>query len=426
MGSKKLKAVVCRGSHTVSVREPETVTRINKAWREYADGPSAMPNMKGWSENGTAGNYESCVLMSDVGIKNWGGVPDELDFDTQVLPMTGKEMDKRIKTKKYGCNSCQIACGALYHIKDDKHDFKSARPEYETLGSFGSLLLNGDPVCVNVCNFLCNEYGYDTISLGNTLAWLMECYENGLFTIDELDGIDLRWGNAEAIIEMTRRICDYEGIGIALGGASVSAARELGRGEEYLCVANGIEIPHHCARNNPAMARTFQYDPTPGRHVKGGRGAGFGFGPPEVKYIFEGTGEADKAGTINAEYDNLSGFCHFCFFLQPGTKYEYMNAVTDYGYSDEEFKRIGLRSFAIRSAFNIRGGMSRMDYIISDRNIGIPPVMSGPLAGVTIPAEQLADNFFEAMGWHVETGVPTKEFLENVGGLEAVIRDMYP
>ena len=426
MGSKKLKAVVCRGTHTVPVNKPEEVANINKSWRVYADGPGAMPNMKVWSEHGTASNYESAVLMSDAGIKNWGGAPEDLDYETQILPLTGEAMDEKYMVKRFACNSCQIACGAIYHIKSGKNDFMSARPEYETLGTFGSLLLNGDAECVNVCNYLCNEYGYDTISLGNTIAWLMECYENGLFTIDELDGIDLRWGNAEAIVEMAGRICEYKGIGILLNGASVKAAGELGRGFEYLCVASGIEIPHHCARNNPAMARTFQFDPTPGRHVKGGRGAGFGFGPPETKYIYEGTGEPDKTGTINAEYDNLSGFCHFCFFLEPGAKYKYMNAVTGYDYTGEDFNDLGLRSFTIRAAFNLREGLRRKDYTISDRNIGIPPITTGPLEGVTIPNEKLADNFFEAMGWHVGTGVPTKEFLEKVGGLDVVVRDLYP
>ena len=426
MGSKKLKAVVCRGSGSPLVKDPDEIMQINKGWREYANGPLAYPPTKDWCEHGTAVNYAPCVLMSDAGIKNWGGAPEDLDFETQVKPLSGEAMDALYKKKRYACNSCLIACGAIYHIKNEKHDYETARPEYETLGSFGSLLLNGDAESVNRCNFLCNEYGFDTISLGNTIAWLMECYDKGLFTIDELDGIDLRWGNPDAIVKMTQRICDNEGIGAALANASVKAAEELGRGSEYLCVASGIEIPHHCARNNPAMARTFQFDPTPGRHVKGGRGAGFGFGPAEVKYIYEDTGQPDKVGTITAEYDNLSGFCHFAFLMQPDAKFKYLNAVTGRDYTVEEFNNLGLRSFAIRTAFNLREGIYRKDYTISDRNIGKPPITTGPLKGITIPSELLADNFYKAMGWHVETGVPSKEFLENVGGLDDVIRDLYP
>jgi len=425
MGSKKLKAVVCRGTHAVSVNNPGEITSVNKSWKEFADGPDGV-RIKPWANHGTASNYEFCVLISDAGIKNWGGVPGDLDFETQVKPLTGEVMDAKYKVKKYACNSCQIGCGAMYRVKTEKYDFEDSRPEYETLGAFGSMLLNGDADTVNICNHLCNEYGYDTISLGGTIAWLMECYENGLFTIDELDGIDLRWGNSEAIVAIAERICAYEGIGVPLNGATVKAAEHFGRGAEFLGVASGIEIPHHCARCNPAMARTFTYDPTPGRHVKGGRGAGFGFGPPEVKYVYENFGEPDKAGVINAEYDNLSGFCHFAFLMEGSAKFKYLDAVMGREYTREELDNIGLRSFAIRMAFNLREGMRRKDYTITDRNIGKPPRTSGPLDGITIPLEDLGDQFFAAMGWDVKTGVPTKEFLEKVGGMDAVIRDLYP
>ena len=424
MGSKRLKAVVCRGTYKVQVKDPDEITRINRSWKEYSEGPIAGM-MSTWGAHGTASNYESAVFTSDAGIKNWGGVPAGLS-DEQVQNLTGASMDNKYFVKKVACNSCPVGCGAMLRVKSGNHDFETARPEYETLGSFGSMLLNGDEVSVNICNMLCNEYGYDTISFGATIAWLTECYENGLFTIDELDGIDLRWGNSSAIVAMAERICDYKGIGAALNGASRKASEILGRGSEFLTVAGGIEPGHHCARNNPAMARTFTFDPTPGRHVKGGRGVGTGFAPPEVKYNFDGTGEQDKAGVIRAEFDNLSGVCHFNHFLERDAKYKYLSAVTGNDLTEEYLSNLGLRSFTIRSAFNIREGLRRRDCTISERLIGKPPLTDGPLAGVTIDIEKLGDNFYEALGWDVETGTPTKEFLEKVGGLEAVIRDMYP
>ena len=424
MGSKNLKAVVCRGNFTVPVSDPQTITDVNKSWKQQAEGPSE-PLMSTWGVHGTAANYESSVYMSDCGIKNWGGLPEDLT-EEQIQNLTGVSMDAKYNAKKHACHSCQVGCGAMYQLKNDKYDIETGRPEYETLSAFGSMLLNGDADSVNICNYLCNEYGYDTISFGATLAWVMECYDHGLFTLEELDGIDLKWGNAEAIVEMSERICEYRGIGVALNNATVKAAEHFGRGFEYLATASGIEIPHHCARNNPAMARTFQYDPTPGRHVKGGRGAAFGFGPPESKYIYEDTGEPDKTGLINAEFDNSSGFCHFCFFMEPTAKFKYFNAVTGETHTREDFDKIGLRAYAIRTAFNLREGMRRKDYTITDRNIGIPPLNGGPLKGITIDTKKLADNFFEALGWDVETAVPTKEFLEKVGGLDVVISELYP
>jgi len=423
MGSKNLKALVCRGNYKATVDSADAITAINKEWYPYSKSPEGA-RIAPWTTYGTASNYENCVLISDAGIKNWGGQPADMP-EEKVKPLTGESMDAKYKVKKFACHTCNIGCGAEYHVKEGKYDFKTDRPEYETLGAFGSMLLNDDPVSVTYCNLQCNEYGFDTISMGGTIAWLMECYDNGLFTLDEFDGIDLKWGASEAIMAMVQQICDNKGIGKHLQNATVKAVEHFGRGGEYLGVASGIEIPHHCGRCNPAMARTFTYDPTPGRHVKGGRGAGFGFQPPDLKYVYDNWGAPDKAGVINAEYDNLTGLCHFCFLLHPGAKFKYLDAITGHEHSREELDVFGLRSFAMRAAFNIREGITRKDYTISDRNIGIPPIKGGPLDNVTIPLEDITNQFFEAMNWHKDTGIPTKEFLEEIGGLECVIEDIY-
>ena len=425
MGSKKLKALVCMGTYSVPVNDADEIVKINKSWLEHYNG-DAKPGIDGWRNSGTTLAYASCVRTSDAGIKNWGGVPDDLDFETQVRPMTGPVMDELYRIRKYACDSCPIGCGAMYHIKNEKYDFHTGRPEFETLAAFGSMLLNDDPVSINLCNHLCNEYGYDTIAFGGTIAWLMDCYEHGLFTIDELDGIDLRWGNTEAIMAMVKKMCDYEGIGIALNNASVKAAEHFGRGFEHLRVASGIELPHHGSRNNPAMARTLTYDPTPGRHVKGGIGVGFGFRPPEVKHTYEGTGEEDRAGVIKVEFDNSSGFCHFRMLMEATSVYRYMEAITGESNDKDYWEKYGLRAFTIRSAFNLREGLRRKDFTISDFNIGKPPMTAGPHEGVTVDIQKMGDNFYSALGWDTETGVPPKEFLEDVGGLDAVIKDLYP
>ncbi len=128
--------------------------------------------------------------------------------------------------KKFSCHACPVGCGAVYSIKDGKWPIEeTGRPEYETDGMFGSMLMNDDVYAINQCNFLCNEYGLDTISTGGTVAWLMECYNNGVFTKEELDGIDLTWGNADAIVAITEKICKGEGIGKILQAGSRAAAK---------------------------------------------------------------------------------------------------------------------------------------------------------------------------------------------------------
>lgn len=424
IGSKKLKGVAARGNQTVPVYDEARVAEINKAWNDHASGRGAVPVGK-FRVTGTTSDYDSSVFLSDAGIKNWLGTPDDMT-EEQIKNLTGAAMDPKYKVGKNGCNACPVQCGALYNVKNDRYDIHSSRPEYESLGAFGSMLLNGDADTAVICNWYCNEYGYDVLSFGGTIAWIMECYEKGILTIDELDGIDLRWGDANAILAMTKRICDYEGVGIPLNRASRAAADFFGKGHECLATAGGIEIPMHGSRYNPGLARTFQYDPTPGRHVKGGLGVPYGHQPPEVKYNYKNTGERDKAGLEEWEFNNMSGFCSFGgFLLGPGARYQYADAITGYGFTPEDYTKLGQRAFTIRNAFNLREGFRRKDHDIAARLVGKPPMTDGPLAGITVDNELMADNFYKALDWDVETGVPSKAFLKELGGLDCVIRDLY-
>ena len=424
VGSKNLKGVVARGNKNVPVFDEKRVTEINKSWVDHANGMGSVPVNK-FKVTGTSSDYDSSVYLADAGIKNWQGTPDMLSED-EILALTGRVMDPKYRTSKTGCHNCPVGCGAMYHVQNEEYDIHTVRPQYESLGAFGAMLLNGDSDSVITCNWYSNEYGYDVLSLGGTVAWLTECYEKGIFTLEELDGIDLKWGDSKSILAMVKKICDYEGIGIPLNLASRGAAEHFGKGFECLATASGIEIPMHGSRYNPGLARTFQYDPTPGRHVKGGRGVPFGHQPPEVKYCYENTGEPDRIGIEPWENFNITGFCNFGgFLLPPGAPYEYINAVTGFDFSKEDFTNLALRGFTIRTAFNIREGLRRKDWTIDGRNVGKPPLESGPLEGVTVDNEKLGDNFFEALGWDVETAVPSKDFLEDLGGLDCVIADCY-
>ena len=424
MGSKLLKAVVCRGTHTVEVYDEAGVLANNKLCAEHAKGKGSVPVGK-FRTTGTPSDYDSSVYQSDAGIKNWLGTPDDLT-EEQISALTGKMMDPKFKKKQAGCMACHIRCGAEYKI--EKYNVENAtRPEYESLGAFGSMLLNGDPDSVMYCNYLCNEYGYDTLSFGGTMAWMMECYEKGIFTREELDGIDFTWGNADAIVEMAKKICNYEGIGIPLNLASKACAEYFGKGQECTVTARGMEIPMHGSRYNPGLAREFQYDPAPGRHTRPGLGVPYKHQPDEVKHNYSNTGTRDAEGMIEWELSNMSGFCSFGNFLMaPGIIASQVQAVTGFDLSHDELLKTTWRCFTMRLAFNIRDGLRRKDYTIAPRAVGKPPMEKGPLAGITVDNELMADGFFAALGWNVEEGIPTPEFLDRMGGLECVKADMYP
>ena len=427
MGSKRLKAVAVSGTLPIPVADREEIVRLNKeavVWEK--EGPTA-PVFALMGARGTGGSYVSSMEVGDGGIRNWTG--SALDVtDAQLEALSSQAMDAKYHKKKFACNACPLGCGAIYDVLESKMDLHdTGRPEYETSGVFGAMVMNDDPVILNECNALCNEYGFDTISAGGTISWLMEAYNNGDFTKEELDGIDLRWGNGAGVEELLKKMCRGEGIGKILRNGSKYAAETLGKGAEALVTAGGIELPMHDSRWSTGLTRTYKYDPTPGRHVKGGLSPQYGNQPPEVKFNYTNTGERDVAGVINQEITNSAGFCQFTDFSLPPRAYaNYITAITGFRYTDEELDRLGIRMFAMRHAFNLREGLRRADATLTPRMEGRPPMTEGPLKGVTVDTELMADNFYATLGWDIETGMIPKEKLAEYGGMEEVIDALYP
>lgn len=428
MGSKMLKAVVVRGKHRIDKADPDALKAINKESIAWSKDSPITANFQKFFEFGTGGDYEASVIAGDASVKNWAGASiADIDPDDYAAA-SAQTMDPKYKVKKFACNSCNLGCGAIYEFEymDVKYEH-SGRPEYETTGGFGPMMLNTDTDSICMANHLLNEYGIDTISAGGTIAWAMELYSDGVLGIDETCGIDLKWGNSEAIVQMTEAMCKGEGFGAILQHGSRWAANHLGRGHYALCTASGIEIAQHDPRLGPGLARTYIYDPSPGRHTKGGLGPLCGNEPPEVKYRYDDKGPQDAELTAYKEMNNSGGFCDFAHFaLCPDAARRMINAVTGFDLSPEEFDRTGRRIFMMRQAFNIREGLRRKDFYMDERMLGIPPLQVGPLEGVTIDPETMADKFFEVMGIDVETAIPLKETLEDLGGLEDVISVLYP
>jgi aldehyde:ferredoxin oxidoreductase len=288
------------------------------------------------------------------------------------------------------------------------------------------MTLNDDVESIIKCNDICNKYGLDTISVGATVAWAMECYENGLLTENDTDGIALNWGNPENVVKMTQAIADQTGFGKILALGSAAASEKLGKGSEYLQTVRGIELPMHDPRFSPGYARTYQYDPTPARHVKGGFGMPEMSSPKEAKYDYEGKGKKDMAMTCATEVVNAAGLCLFGTFTMPrDAAPRFIAAATGWDFTGEEVIQAGMRIMNMKYAFNLREGQEPADNVLPPRCVGEPAQTEGPLEGVTVDHKALAEQFFESMGWDKETMIPTRESLEKLGGLDDVIQDLY-
>jgi aldehyde:ferredoxin oxidoreductase len=427
MGSKKLKAVVVRGNLDITVANPEKLKEIsqralNFMKNEKKEGVAALGGF------GTSVGTGRSALDGNSPVMNWKGIGIK-DYGTkQAVRLDSSELDK-FKEKKYACSNCPLGCGAEYNVKSGKWPVgRTDRPEYESASAFGSLLLNGDPEAMLKCNDICNLEGLDTISAGATIAWAIECYENGLFTKDDTGGIELKWGNAQEIVKAMELMADQStefGKLLALG--SEAASRKTGKGAEFLVTVKGIELPMHDPKYAPGFGRTYQFDPTPGRHVKGGLGHMQEVGDIKEKYNFDGTGYIDVFDTFNKEVMNSAGFCLFSEgFMPEGTFNEYIEALTGMKFGYQQIFRTGRRILSMRQAFNLREGLTNKDFVIPKRVTGEDtPQSEGPLKGIKIDTNKLGRSYYASLDWNFETGKPSLESLKGAGGLDNVIRDLY-
>ncbi|MFC1991513.1 aldehyde ferredoxin oxidoreductase family protein [Chloroflexota bacterium] len=401
MGSKRLKAVVASGNQTVLVANSDIIDKVR---REYL--VALRVNIETFHKYGTASHAARSAHSGDTPVKNWGGV-GVIDFPDN----SGIEADAVIANlnKRIGCWHCPVACeGSLNEGAGEyKYPAGSRRPEYETLASFGALVLNNNTESIAMANYICNRYGIDTISAGCTIAFAIECYENGLITKADTDGIELTWGNHRSIIAMTEKMAKREGFGDILADGVKVAAEKIGKGaEEYAIHIGGQELGMHDPKLMPpqvgdlasASAR-YQMDTTPGRHTQG-------FGPSSfLRHVLSAAG--------------------VCFFGRV-TSYlaEFISAVTGWDYSEDELLKTGERIATMRHVFNLREGINPLEWQVHPRIIGTLPFEAGPLADVTADIEAQVYWNLGALDWDRVTTKPSKKKLLELG-LDDVVKDLW-
>lgn len=465
MGSKNLKAIVVRGKGKLSLEDKKGLNQLNRTLTDrIMKKPSLLnkilmmvfqpilPNLlrrggfpmvdmptliEGFSKYGTSLLASSSSEMGDMPIKNWAGV-GYLDFPmrSRSIKISDDNLYRYVK-RKYACSNCPLGCGALLDVTEGDYAAEGEyRPEYETLGSFGGMILNDNPESIIKANEICNAYGLDTVSAGGTIAFAFECYENGLLTRDDTEGLELIWGNHKAAITVLEKMAKREpGLGELLADGVKVAAEKIGQGaERYAMHVGGQELPMHDPRLNPSFATTYVTDPTPGRHTQGG--AGFNeFGlplvtlpglepPPTPRREFSGKGKAHAISSKAVETLDALGVCEFASISGEYPFLEIIHATTGWDMNVEEFLEVGERIQNVRQAFNIREGFVPSDFVLPDRVLGKPPLEAGPSANYTIDIETLSNEFFEEMQWDPDSGRPKRGRLVELG-LDHIVEQIY-
>ncbi len=405
MGSKKLKAVAARGSLPVPVADSEAILRLRKEHVKALKESSGMGSLDSLHKYGTSAMTAVSARSGDTPVRNWGGIgvkdlPDVTGIDKDVLATYVQ--------KRSGCWHCPVACKAT--IKEGtEYNYPAGirRPEYETQASFGANCGNTNTESINKVNDICNRYGLDTISAGSAVAFAIECFENGLITRGDTGGIDLRWGNHRAIVDITQKMAKREGFGNILADGVKPAAERIGKGADKFAVhIGGQELGMHdpkLGHGFSAFAR-YQLDATPGRHTAG-------FGP----------------GSFTGHAINASGMCMigFGFGSGPSKLADFLNAVTGLKYSATDILKIGERIANLRHVFNLREGINELNWTAHPRIYGDPPQKEGPLAGVTIDIKAQMYWNLGALDWDPVTTKPGKNKLIALG-LKEIAEELWP
>ncbi len=427
MGSKKLKAVVVKGKMDVPMHDEKGAKQLRKEILKEATG--FFDTLHKW---GTCGITHDSALSGDSPVKNWGGA-GTVDFPSERAKKISDDAVTGLKAyKRYGCWQCPIACGGKVTQTSGKFALElnngvGHKPEYETLAMFGTNLLNDDLASIVKLNEICNNMGMDTISVAAVIGYAIECYENGLLTKEDTDGLELTWGNAEAIVTLTEKIGKREGFGDVLADGIRTAWEKLGRiGTEYAIHVDGEEVPAHDPRFVPGLATTYLLTATPARHTQGGEllaAPGLPI-PDRDKYIYTGWAETHWKQVVSMEVCNAAGLCMFGYLSYPIQRIaDQLTAVTGWEFDLEETFKTGMRIYTMRHAYNLREGLNPLTRNVPGRIVGDPPLSEGNVKGVTVDHKKLIREFLECSGWDAHTTIPTEESLRNLG-MDFLVEDM--
>ncbi len=426
MGSKKLKAVVIQNSQAkqkIAAAEPG---KLKAAREAFLKSLNESKFHQGLTAAGTGGGNSFLVSIGDSPTKNWNS--SGTDSMPTCKNLDAANMDK-YKLDSYGCHACPVRCGALIKVNEGPFATKGEvhRPEYETLAALGNLCLNDNLESVIKANELCNLYGMDTMAVGGIIAFAMECYEHGIITKRDTEGIELTWGNGAAVVALTEKIGKREGFGAVLADGAARAAERIGKGsEQYAMHVGGHRLPYHDARMDAALGTAIIADAQPAHHMdKQGTsilesGKPLGTDPLLQSPKLDPFGDQDKKGPMyatGAAYSQLltcGGICALYTTFLPVPVVELLAPLTGWDMDWAEGLKTGRRILTLRQAFNASEGITP-DKFKMPKRIATEPLKVGPGAGKSLDFETGKKSYFEAMGWDIKTGKPSAKTLADLG-----------
>lgn len=417
MGSKNLKAVVVRGEDPVpvadKVRFKEVQTRVMTKFKEAAKAhPSPL------SMHGTIGVITGIVQKYGVfPTKNW----QQGTFDGWQA-IHGETLTDKYLVKTRACWACPISCGRVTKVEDPGFEGEGEGPEYETAFALGALCMVDNLAAITKANYLCNELGIDTITMGATIACAMELYDRGYLSEDRAGG-PINWGDAEKMVELTKMTGLREGFGEELAEGSYRLAERYGH-PELAMVSKKLELPGYEPRGSQGMGLAYATSPIGGSHCRAHLAYCELIGIPTLidPHEWKGRARIVKMWQDVFAIIDSAGLCIFfsvrnllrpVLEFQPDGILDYINAITGAEYTLDELTKAGERILNAERTFLLRAGFSRRDDTLPTR-LTHEPLPEGPAKGLICHLEEMLDEYYVERGWSRD-GIPTEAKLKELG-----------
>jgi len=422
MGSKNLKALVLRGTLDPPIADPDEVKEF---YGEVLKKVLAAQFTKDNSEHGQAAAVVPREENGLLPMKNW--LQDRWPEGARKIGVP--RFTEELKVKRWPCAFCVMGCHR--RITNPEYESKTAGPEYETLAMLGSNLLIDDLKAIVKANDLCNRYGIDTIEVGAVLAWAFESYEKNLIKKDDTEGLELSWGNSEALTIMIDKIAEREGLGDLLAEGLRACVERFPESKPYAVEVMGQAVAAHDPRAFFAETITTIASTRGSCHIHGfAEAVELGVGIPEL-----GISEKmdrfswENKGYVGAVYQDIQQFwnslvwCFFYYFsnVTLSDEIKILNAITGWDITPKEAWRIGERIVCMQHCFNLRMGL------IPEKENTMPermtlPHRDGGAAGKVPPWQAILKEYWETKEWR--NGIPTRRKLLELG-LEEFAKEIY-
>ncbi len=427
MGSKRLKAVAARGTQDIEIANNEAFSQISK--RNYDLVNESLLKI-------TLETYGTAMVTDLVNVR--GGFPTR-NWQTGVVPdidkISGITLANTLLVDRKHCYACPISCGRVSVVKTGPYACKGEGPEFESIGSFGAMCALDNLEAVTFVHNLCDEYGLDVISAGSTIAFAIECYEKGILTKSDTDGLELKFGDADVVIQLIHKIARREGIGDLLAEGTRRVAAKLDKGAERFAMnVKGLELPAYDPRAAKICGLAFATANRGGDHITAYvEGPAFTDTPflcVEDSKIEDWSVENPAEAKVVKDLEDAltvfdcAGTCKFMGMALAAEDWVDMIAnCVGWEFSVSDFRRVGERVYNLARAFNVREGATRLDDTLPKRLLEEPLPEGASEGHMVRRLDESLDVYYSLRGWDKKTGKPTPEKLKELN-LDYVINQI--